>query len=86
MSWFYSIADTGFLADMRCGVDLKKDSAFSLNGEPLEKPLFNLTIAGLASATPVCFQSDDIFNNWDCLVYDPKLLRFRLWYQQVFFD
>ena len=84
MNWQYKMDQNGFAGDMKCGVELGKDS--DLSGALGDKPFFDLKESGLHKSTPVCFATSDTYNNWDCVVYSPKDGRFRLWYQQAHAD
>lgn len=72
---------------VKCDVNLHADKTFSHNGKLLGRPLFFQAHAvPKGFAANACFPSDTHYNNWDCIAYDPKAGRFRLWYQQVFAD
>ncbi|HAM36129.1 MAG TPA: hypothetical protein DEB40_02635 [Elusimicrobia bacterium] len=83
MSWQYAVIEKGFVADMRCGVELGKDPDIGVLDD---KPFFDLNEKGLLNNSPVCFSTSDTYNNWDCVVYSPKDKRFRLWFQQAHAD
>ncbi len=80
MDWAYELTDKGFVAGMKCHVNLAKDPQLNT------KPFFSLRSKGLQNNKTVCFASSDVYNNWDCLVFSPKDDRFRLWMQQVYAD
>ena len=77
MRWHTTLDEKGFRGDIRCGG----------MGEALEEePLFDLGKAGLRKEDVVCFATDDVYDNWDCVVWSPKDGRFRLWYQKAHAD
>lgn len=86
MRWDYKLNDETFVADMKCGInsEFSKDSdlTYSLG----DKPFFSLQKTGLSKNKIACFATSDVYNNWDCVVYDPKEQRFKLWYQQAHAD
>jgi hypothetical protein len=81
-------ADPEKLANsVKCNAVLKTDKDLSNNGKLLGRaPFFNPAKIGKRSGTNACFSSSAEYNNWDCVAYDPRQRRFRLWYQQVFAD
>jgi hypothetical protein len=83
MSWHYTLDEWGFTADMRCAVELGRDPDI---GQPAFKPLFDRERDSLQVHPLVCFPTDNVYNNWDCVVYSPKDGRVRLWHQQVHAD
>jgi hypothetical protein len=83
MKWQYTLDANGFSGEVKCGIDpeFKGDSdlTYALGG----RPFFDLKEEGLLGNEPVCFATDDVYNNWDCVVYSPRDRRFRLWFQQA---
>jgi hypothetical protein len=86
MHWQYSLSDTEFTGPLKCGIESEFDQTSDLKYGNGNHPLFDLKKAGLQKHKVVCFATNDVYNNWDCLVYSPKAHRFRLWYQQVYAD
>lgn len=84
MKWQYQLDAKGFAGPTKCGVRSEFRPGSDLTGQ--DKPFFDLKQQGLARNQVICFATDDVYNNWDCLVYSPKDKRFRLWYQQVHAD
>lgn len=81
-SWQYTMNEKGFNGEMKCGIESEFKEDSDLTYALGDKPLFDLD----KKMKPVCFATDDVYNNWDCLVYDAKADRFRLWYQQAHAD
>jgi len=86
MHWQYSLDDDGFVGEMKCGVESEFGKDSDLTYALGDKPFFDLKKMGLQKNKVVCFSTDDVYNNWDCVVYSPKDGRFRLWYQQAHAD
>jgi hypothetical protein len=86
MNWQYSLSDTEFIGQMKCGIESEFSQNSDLKYGNGNNPLFDLKKAGLQRNKVVCFATSDVYNNWDCLIYSPKVRRFRLWYQQVYAD
>jgi hypothetical protein len=86
MHWQYSLSDQGFNGDMKCGIESEFGEDSDLTYVLGDKPFFDLKKAGLETNKVVCFATDDVYNNWDCLVYSPKESRFKLWFQQAHAD
>jgi hypothetical protein len=80
MDWAYELTNKGFVAGMKCNVNLAQDPQLNT------KPFFSLRSKGLQNNKTVCFASSNVYNNWDCLVFSPRDNRFRLWMQQVYAD
>lgn len=81
--WNYSVNGDS-KEDFRCNFQLGKDDR--IGGIEGDEPFFDLKKFGLEKSTIVCFETDDTYNNWDCLVYSPKDERFKLWFQQAHAD
>jgi hypothetical protein len=86
MHWQYSLSNTEFTGPLKCGIESEFSQNSDLKYSKGNHPLFDLKKAGLQRNKVVCFATSDVYNNWDCLVYSPKVRRFRLWYQQVYAD
>lgn len=86
MQWQYGFNEKGFSGEMKCGIasefNEKSDLTYALG----DKPFFALKEKGLLNNKPVCFATDSVYNNWDCVVYSPTDGRFLLWYQQAHAD
>jgi hypothetical protein len=84
LAWEHKVDDGGFHGAMKCKVNLREEPDLSQGGKVLGRPpFFRLGAAQQANA---CFGTSNEYNNWDCVAFDPKQRRFRLWYQQVFAD
>jgi len=86
MQWKYTFSGKGFSARTKCGIDSEFRDGSDLTYALGDKPFFDLKEKGLSKNKPVCFATDDVYNNWDCVVYSPKDHRFRLWFQQAHAD
>ena len=86
MTWQYKFTEDGFSGDMKCGIASEFKDNSDLTYAMGDKPFFDLKKKGLAKNKPVCFATDDVYNNWDCVVYSPADGRFRLWFQQAHAD
>jgi hypothetical protein len=86
MQWQYTFDGKGFSCKMKCGIDSEFRDGSDLTYALGDKPFFDLKEKGLLKNKPVCFATDDVYNNWDCVVYSPKDSRFRLWFQQAHAD
>jgi hypothetical protein len=86
MRWQYRLGDTGFIGEMKCGVEFEFGEDSDLTYALGDKPFFDLKKRGMQKNKVVCFSTDDVYNNWDCVVYSPQDGRFRLWYQQAHAD
>jgi hypothetical protein len=85
--WDHPADPEKFAKTIKCNVVLNSDKTFSQNGKLLGRPpFFKLAEMGKRSVTNACFSSSAEYNNWDCVAYDARQRRFRLWYQQVFAD
>lgn len=85
--WNHPADPEKYAQKVKCNVRLSSDKLFSQNGKPLGRPLFFKAPASQKGLTAnTCFSTVAEYNNWDCVAYDPKHGRFRLWYQQVFAD
>jgi hypothetical protein len=86
MQWQYTFNEKGFSGKMKCGIESEFSDNSDLTYALGDKPFFNLKEKGLLNNKPVCFATDDVYNNWDCVVYSLKDGRFRLWFQQAHAD
>ena len=86
MQWQYTFNENGFSGRMKCGIESEFSGDSDLTYALGDKPFFDLKEKGLSHNKPVCFATDDVYNNWDCVVYSPKDGRFRLWFQQAHAD
>lgn len=86
MGWQYTLDDSGFAGRMKCGVEGEFGEGSDLTHALGDQPFFDLAKTGMQDHKPVCFATDDIYNNWDCLVFSPSDDRFKLWYQQAHAD
>lgn len=86
MGWQFELSGTRFTAEMKCGVDPDFSKDRDLTYELGDRPIFSLKQEGLTDNKLVCFATDDVYNNWDCIVYSPRDRRFRLWFQQAHAD
>ncbi len=86
LHWQYSLDENGFVGKMKCGVESEFGKDSDLTDALGDKPFFDMKKMGLQRNKVVCFATDNIYNNWDCVVYSPKDGRFRLWYQQAHAD
>jgi hypothetical protein len=86
MKWQYTFTDSGFSGEWKCGIDSEFTENSDLTYGLGDKPFFDLKKEGLMDNTPICFATDDVYNNWDCVVYSPRDGRFRLWFQQAHAD
>jgi hypothetical protein len=86
MKWQYVFDGNGFSGELKCGIDSGIEDDPDLTHALGDKPFFDLEEAGLSNNKRVCFPTDDVYNNWDCIVYSPKDARFRLWFQQAHAD
>ena len=86
MKWQYAFNANGFSGEMKCGLDSGIEGDPNLTYSLGDKPFFDLKEKGLSNNKLVCFATDDVYNNWDCVVYSPKDGRFRLWFQQAHAD
>lgn len=86
LRWHYTFNKNGFLGDMKCGIASEFTETSDLTYALGDTPFFDLKENGLVNITPVCFATDDVYNNWDCVVYSPPDGRFRLWFQQAHAD
>jgi hypothetical protein len=84
--WQYSFNEDGFSGEMKCGLDTGIEGDPDLTYELGDKPFFDLEESGLSNNKRVCFATDDVYNNWDCIVYSARDGRFRLWFQQAHAD
>jgi hypothetical protein len=85
--WNHPADPEKFAQNVKCNVSLRYDKLFSQNGKPMGRPLFFKAPNSQKGVTAnTCFSTVAEYNNWDCVAYDPKQSRFRLWYQQVFAD
>lgn len=84
--WQYAFRANGFVGPMKCGIVGEFTAGSDLTDVLGDKPRFDLKGLRLANPKPVCFATDDVYNNWDCFVYDPAAGRFRLWYRQAHAD
>ena len=86
MQWKYSLTDSVFAGEMKCGIESEFGKESDLTTDLGDKPFFDLKKAGLQNNKVACFATDDVYNNWDCVVYSPDESRFKLWYQQAHAD
>ncbi len=86
MKWQYAFNANGFSGEMKCGLDSGIEGDPNLTYTLGDKPFFDLKEKGLSNNKLVCFVTDDVYNNWDCVVYIPMDGRFRLWFQQAHAD
>lgn len=86
MHWQYRFSEKGFSGGIKCGIESEFTADSDLTYALGDKPFFDLKEKGLFNNKPVCFATDDVYNNWDCVVYSPKDGRFRLWFQQAHAD
>lgn len=86
MKWQYAFNANGFSGEIKCGLDSGIESDPNLTYDLGDKPFFDLKEKGLSNHKLVCFATDDVYNNWDCIVYSPEEGRFRLWFQQAHAD
>jgi hypothetical protein len=86
MMWQHSLTSEKLDSPMKCGIENEFVDGSDLSEELGDKPFFDRKKAGIEGNKVVCFSTDDVYNNWDCLVFDPKEKRFRLWYQQAHAD
>ena len=86
MKWQYTFNVNGFSGEMKCGLDSGIEGDPNLTYILGDKPFFDLKEKNLSNNKLVCFATDDVYNNWDCVVYSPKDGRFRLWFQQAHAD
>ena len=86
MKWQYTFSDNGFSGEWKCGIESEFKENSDLTYGLGDKPFFDLKEEGLTDNTPICFATDDVYNNWDCVVYRPRDGRFRLWFQQAHAD
>jgi hypothetical protein len=86
MRWQYAFKENEFSGDMKCGIESEFRENSDLTYGLGDKPIFDLRKKGLSHNKPVCFATDDVYNNWDCVVFSPKSGRFRLWFQQAHAD
>lgn len=86
MQWQHTFDEKGFYGGMKCGIESEFTDHSDLTYALGDKPFFDLKGKGLLNNKPVCFATDDVYNNWDCVVYSPKDGRFRLWFQQAHAD
>jgi hypothetical protein len=86
MKWQYAFNANGFSAQMKCGLDSGIEGDPDLTHRLGDEPYFDLEEKGLSKNKLVCFATDDVYNNWDCVVYSPQDGRFRLWFQQAHSD
>jgi len=84
--WQYTFSDKGFSGGIKCGIETEFSANSDLTYALGDKPFFDLKEKGLFNNKPVCFATDNVYNNWDCVVYSPKDGRFRLWFQQAHAD
>lgn len=85
-AWQYAFLPSGFAGPIKCGIADEFSAASDLTYELGDRPFFDLKALNLSHNKPVCFATSDVYNNWDCFVYDPGAGRFRLWYQQAHAD
>jgi hypothetical protein len=73
---------------VKCNANPIADPQMSDHGKLLgHRPFFNLPVSkGSGRASSVCYATSHEYNNWDCVAYDRKQRRFRLWYQQSLAD
>lgn len=83
MRWYYTLEEGGFAGGMKCGAESEIARDPDLSRVLGDKPLFDLESKGLQNNTIVCFATDGVYNNWDCLVFSPADGRFRLWFQKA---
>lgn len=86
MKWQYAFSANGFSGEIKCGLDSGIEGDPNLTYDLGDKPFFDLKEKGLSNHKLVCFATDNVYNNWDCIVYSPKEGRFRLWFQQAHAD
>jgi hypothetical protein len=86
MKWQYAFNANGFSGEIKCGLDSGIEGDPNLTYDLGDKPFFDLKEKELSNHKLVCFATDDVYNNWDCIVYSPKEGRFRLWFQQAHAD
>lgn len=86
MHWQYAFNEKGFSGEMKCGTESEFGDNSDLTYALGDKPFFDLKEKGLINNKPICFATDDVYNNWDCVVYSPQDGRFRLWFQQAHAD
>lgn len=86
MNWQYAFNANGFSGEIKCGLESGIEGDPDLTYDLGNKPFFDLKEKGLSDHKIVCFATDDVYNNWDCLVYSPKGGRFLLWFQQAHAD
>lgn len=86
MRWQYRFSEKGFIGEMKCGIESEFTDRSDLTYALGDKPFFDLKEKALLNNKPVCFATDDVYNNWDCVVYSPKDGRFLLWFQQAHAD
>lgn len=75
-------------ADTLCGVDDQFDDQSDTDYLTYllgDRPLFDRQKAA-ADGQVVCWSTDDVYNNWDCILFDRQQQRFRLWFQQAHAD
>jgi hypothetical protein len=86
LQWSYRFTQKGFSGGMKCGIESEFKDTTDLTYALGDKPFFDLKEQGLLANKAVCFATDTVYNNWDCVVYSPKDGRFRLWFQQAHAD
>ena len=86
LHWKYRFGEKGFSGAMKCGIESEFRDNSDLTYALGDKPFFDLKEKGLLKNKPVCFATDDVYNNWDCVVYSPGDGRFLLWFQQAHAD
>lgn len=84
--WQYAFRPQGFAGPMKCGTTGEFTASSDLTRLLGDVPFFDRETRALANNKPVCFATDDAYNNWDCFVYVPAAGRFRLWYRQAHAD
>ena len=86
LQWSYLFTQKGFSGGMKCGIESEFKGTSDLTYALGDRPFFDLEEQGLQGNKPVCFATDRVYNNWDCVVFSSKEGRFRLWFQQAHAD
>ena len=86
MQWSYLFTQKGFSGGMKCGIESEFRDTSDLTYALGDRPFFDLKEQGMQGNKPVCFATDTVYNNWDCVVFSSKEGRFRLWFQQAHAD
>lgn len=86
--WDYTINHGVVSAAIKCGTDPYHEADISDNKGHMHvaKVKFPLTKKEAAAKPAFCFGTDSTYNNWDCVLFNRKDKRFRLWYRQAMAD